>query len=80
MCCSAFPTGRILGLHLQLRRGRASLCSAQGGWLPAQPLLGIHHTGQAHLHPRVLPNEASDHGLHQCGKAVPTFLLLAVLF
>lgn len=73
-----FPTGRVLRLHLQLRRGRASLCSTQGGWLPAQPLLGIHHAGKAHLHPRVLPNETSNHGLHQRGNATPTFLLLAV--
>lgn len=63
------PAGRVLGLHLQLRGGGAALRSAQSGWVPAQPLLGVHHTGQAHLHPRVLPDEASNHGLHQRGKA-----------
>ncbi|XP_065554846.1 major facilitator superfamily domain-containing protein 4A isoform X3 [Lathamus discolor] len=61
--------GRVLGLHLQLRGGGAALCSAQSGRVPAQPLLGLHHAGQAHLHPRVLPDEASDDGLHQRGRS-----------
>lgn len=69
-CRFVFPAGRVLGLHLQLCGGRASLRSTQSGRLPAQPLLGIHHPGQAHLHPCVLPNEAGNYGLHQCGKAV----------
>ncbi|KAM6044621.1 major facilitator superfamily domain-containing protein 4A isoform 2-T3 [Chlamydotis macqueenii] len=73
--------GRVLGLRLQLRGGRAPLRRPQSGRLPAQPLLGIHHAGQAHLHPRVLPSEAGHYGLHQCGWSpanlppAPDFLL-----
>lgn len=78
LLCS--PAGRVLGLHLQLCGGGAALCSAQSGWVPAQPLLGLHHAGQAHLHPRVLPDEASNDGLHQCGKAGFTVGLILLAF
>ncbi|XP_075298785.1 major facilitator superfamily domain-containing protein 4A isoform X2 [Opisthocomus hoazin] len=73
--------GRVLGLRLQLRGGRTSLCRTQSGRVPAQPLLGIHHAGQAHLHPCVPPNEAGNYGLHQRGwnpdnlPPAPDFLL-----
>lgn len=62
------PTGRILRLCVQLCSGEAAVRGTQGGRLPPQPLLGLHHPGPAHLHSCLLQSKASHHGFHQCGK------------
>lgn len=69
--CSSGPgllAGGVFCLCVQLCRGEAIVCWPQGGRLPPQPLLGLHHAGPAHLHSCLLQNEASHHGLHQSGE------------
>lgn len=63
------PAGDILRLRVQLCSGEAAVCEPQGSRLPAQPLLGFHHPGPPHLHPRLLQSEARHHGLHQRGES-----------
>ena len=64
-------TGDVFHLCVQLCRGEATVCQTQGGRLPPQPLLGLHHPGSPCLHSHLLQGEASHHGLRQRGKWPP---------
>lgn len=68
---TCLPTGGILRLCVQLCSRETAVCGTQGGRLPPQPLLGLHHSGSAHLHSHLLKSEASYHGFRQCGKWPP---------